>query len=282
MVAEEYGGDRLLIGEIYLPIDRLVTYHGTALDEVHLPFNFGLAILPEWEVEVIARLVAEYEAALPAGAWPNWVLGNHDLARIATRVGPAQARLAAMLLLTLRGTPTIYYGDELGMEDVPIPPALMHDPQAALNPSFSRDPARSPMQWDATPHAGFCPSDVAPWLPVAANYREVNVATQRGDECSILNLHERLLSLRRSSPALTLGDHEPTEAPTECFAYVRVHQDERMLVALNFGESEREVRLPGTSTGLLRLSTRLDRSEEECRDFVRLRRLEGCLVRLDR
>jgi alpha-glucosidase len=117
---------------------------------------------------------------------------------------------------------------------------------------------------------------------VAANYREVNVATQRGDECSILNLHERLLSLRRSSPALTLGDHEPTEAPTECFAYVRVHQDERMLVALNFGESEREVRLPGTSTGLLRLSTRLDRSEEECRDFVRLRRLEGCLVRLDR
>jgi glycosidase len=103
--------DRLLIGELYLPIERLMAYYGVG---VHLPANFHL-ISVDWQARRIAELIAAYEAALPAGAWPNWVLGNHDKHRVASRVGPAQARVAAMLLLTLRGTPTIYYGDEIGM-----------------------------------------------------------------------------------------------------------------------------------------------------------------------
>ena len=108
-VADQYPG-RVLIGEIYLPVERLVDYYGRDRPEVHLPFNFQLIGAP-WEARTLAKLIADYEAALPAGGWPNWVLGNHDRPRAATRFGPEQARVAAMLLLTLRGTPTIYYGD---------------------------------------------------------------------------------------------------------------------------------------------------------------------------
>jgi len=104
--------DRVLIGEIYLPLQRLVAYYGKNLAGVHLPFNFQL-LFAAWNAPALASLIEEYEKALPAGAWPNWVLGNHDQKRVATRVGDAQARIAAMLLLTLRGTPTLYYGDEL-------------------------------------------------------------------------------------------------------------------------------------------------------------------------
>ena len=109
--------DRVLIGEIYLPLERLVAYYGRDLSGVHLPFNFSL-LSTSWRAPAIARLINEYEAALPSGGWPNWVLGNHDQARIASRVGHDQAKIAAMLLLTLRGTPTIYYGDEIGMNQV--------------------------------------------------------------------------------------------------------------------------------------------------------------------
>ena len=125
---DEYPGDRLLIGEIYLPIERLVAYYGENLSGAHLPFNFQL-ISARVERPAIARLIGEYEAALPAGGWPNWVLGNHDQPRIASRVGAAQARVAAMLLLTLRGTPTLYYGDELGITQCrPIPDEIAQDP----------------------------------------------------------------------------------------------------------------------------------------------------------
>lgn len=104
----------MLIGEIYLPIERLVAYYGRELGGLHLPFNFALLRTP-WRARTIAALIDEYEWALPPGGWPNWVLGNHDSPRIASRVGEQQVRCAAMLLLTLRGTPTLYYGDEIGM-----------------------------------------------------------------------------------------------------------------------------------------------------------------------
>ena len=98
--------DRVLIGEIYLPLQRLVAYYGTDLSGANLPFNFALLSAP-WQARAIAKLIDDYEAALPFGAWPNWVLGNHDRPRIASRIGPAQTRIAPMLLLTLRGTPTM-------------------------------------------------------------------------------------------------------------------------------------------------------------------------------
>jgi alpha-glucosidase len=159
-VADEFP-DRVLIGEIYLPFERLVAYYGRDLGGVHLPLNFSL-LSANWHAPSIARLIGE--AALPAGGWPNWVLGNHDRPRIASRVGSAQARIAAMLLLTLRGTPTIYYGDEIAMDEVEIAPDRLRDPlgKNAAGPALGRDGGRTPMRWDATRHAGF--SATEPWL----------------------------------------------------------------------------------------------------------------------
>src|SRR3954470_23616577 len=121
-----------------------------------MPSNMHLISTP-WEPRALAALIEEYERVLPEGAWPNWVLGNHDRSRVASRVGPAQARVAAMLLFTLRGTPTLYYGDELGMHDVDIPPERVQDPFERNVPGrgLGRDPQRTPMQWNAQPHAGF-------------------------------------------------------------------------------------------------------------------------------
>src|ERR1700758_4374765 len=137
-----------MIGEAYLPIDRLMAYYGADLTGFHLPFNFHL-ISTAWQPESIAALIQSYEAALPPGGWPNWVLGNHDRSRVASRVGVAQARVAAMLLLTLRGTPTIYQGEEIGMLDVAIPSDQVQDPFELNVPGFGlgRDPARTPMPW---------------------------------------------------------------------------------------------------------------------------------------
>ena len=219
-MADEYD-DRVLIGEIYLPLERLLMYYGEDLNGVHLPFNFGLVTMEGWDSRTVRRLVDEYEAALPEGAWPNWVVGNHDVSRIATRVRPEGARLAAVLLLTLRGTPTLYYGDEIGMEDVPVPPEKARDPQGKLFPGYGRDPARTPMRWDASPNAGFCSEGVEPWLPIGGDLERVNVVAQRRDSGSMLNLTRRLLAIRRAKPALARGSYETAEAPEGCFAYLR-------------------------------------------------------------
>ncbi len=194
-IRSEIGDEHLFMAEVTAPIERLVRYYGADGDGAHLPFNFHL-IWVDWRPEAIAELVERYEAALPEDAWPNWVLGNHDQSRVASRVGPAQARVAAMLLLTLRGTPTLYYGDELGMEDVPVPPARVVDPDG-------RDPERSPMPWTSAPGRGFCADDVEPWLPFGDP--GVSVDAQEADPRSMLALHRRLLALRRSSGDLCGG-----------------------------------------------------------------------------
>ncbi len=202
--ALEAFGDRLLIGEIYLPVDRLIAYYGEALRGAHLPFNFQLIQAP-WSAKKIGELIETYEAALPGGAWPNWVLGNHDRARIAARVGEAQARVAAMLLLTLRGTPTLYYGDELAIGDIEIPSERIRDPWALREPGlgFGRDPVRTPMQWEAGPYAGF--STMKPWLPLTPDWPTRNVAAQSADPASMLSLVRLLLHYRRAHDSLSRG-----------------------------------------------------------------------------
>jgi len=285
-VLEEYD-DRMMVGEIYLPTEKLVQYYGRpeAL-ECHLPFNFQL-ISAQWRAETIRRMVNSYETALPDFAWPNWVLGNHDRHRIASRVGPAQTGVAAMLLLTLRGTPTCYYGDELGMENVAIPLELLQDPGALNQPEvahlFGRDPVRTPMQWDDSPHAGFSPSAATPWLPLAENYREVNVARQLARPDSLLNLYRRLLAFRKTSSALQTGVYLPIEltaAQDHCFAYQRQSEDQRILVALNFSDQEQRLDWAYTGSGEIVLSTGLDRQGQvELANFY-LRPNEGCIILL--
>src|SRR5688500_16550979 len=212
--------DRVLIGEAYLPVERLMAYYGVELAGLHLPFNFQL-IHAQWEASTIAAIARNYEAALPAGAWPNWVLGNHDRSRIASRVGNRQARVAALLLLTLRGTPTLYYGDELGLRDGVIPPERVRDPWEKNVPGLGlgRDPERTPMQWSAQPNAGF--TSGVPWLPVATNFTEQNVEAQARHPESLLELYRTMLRIRREEPALAVGDYEGLELDPDVFAFQR-------------------------------------------------------------
>ena len=251
--------DRVLIGEIYLPLERLVAYYGEDLTGVHLPFNFQL-LFSSWRATALASLIDEYERLLPAGAWPNWVLGNHDQKRVATRLGGAQARVAAMLLLTLRGTPTLYYGDEIGMTDVAIPSDAVQDPWERNEPGlgFGRDPQRTPMQWDASAFAGF--SAHVPWLPMAANYRLCNVAQQKRDAGSILSLYRSLIALRRRMPALRRGSYRPVCLAANVLAYERFAEDDRILIALNFDSMARNIQLPPWAGNRVLLSTHNDRS----------------------
>ena len=212
---DAYGAERprVAIGGIHIfDWAEWARYYGAALDELHLPFNFGLLGV-HWSAQAVRRVVDGLEAALPAGAWPNYVLGNHDEPRIASRIGRDNAPLAMMLLLTLRGTPTLYYGDELGMRDVPIPLEREQDPWGKRVPGLGlgRDPERTPMQWDASPHAGFCAPDVEPWLPVSDDAARVNVAVELADSGSMLTLTRRLLALRRATPALAHGGYRPID-----------------------------------------------------------------------
>jgi len=225
-------GERVLIGEIYLPVDRLMHYYGGERAGVHLPFNFQLVDAP-WEARSLAKLIAGYEAALPPGAWPNWVLGNHDRPRVAAKRGHAQARVAAMLLLTLRGTPTLYYGDELGLSDVAIPAARVQDPRELREPGLDlgRDPVRTPMPWDESKNAGFTTAE--PWLPLNADWPTRNVARMAEEPHSILTLYRRLLAMRRTHLALSIGDIALLDAEGDVLAYERRHGAERLIVALN-------------------------------------------------
>lgn len=270
--------DRVLIGEIYLPPERLVTYYGENLAGAHLPFNFALISTP-WTATAIAKLIDSYEAALPPGAWPNWVLGNHDRMRVASRVGPAQARLAAMLLLTLRGTPTLYYGDEIGLPQVPIAPEQVRDPFEKNVPGFGigRDGCRTPMQWDGSVHAGF--STAEPWLPLADNFRDENVASQREEAGSILNLHRTLIALRRARPELSIGDYSPVAVVGDVLVFQRVHDGGRLVIALNFGADA--VSLVAETVGLngrIMLSTVTDRSSDVIAGQLALGGGEGIIV----
>jgi alpha-glucosidase len=270
--------DRLLIGELYLPIERLVAYYGVGGAGVHLPFNFHLILAP-WDARQIDALIARYEAALPPYGWPTWVLGNHDQPRVASRLGAAQARVAAMLLLTLRGTPTLYYGDELGMPDVAIPPERVRDPWEKNVPGLGRDPQRTPMPWDGGPNAGFTTG--TPWLPLGAESATVNVAAQRQDPASMLTLYRRLIALRRATPALAVGAYAPVEAHGAVLAYLRSHAEQRLLVALNLGAQPQRFAWHGLDApARIALSTYLDRAGEPVRGAIELRGDEGVIVRL--
>lgn len=277
-VLDEYH-DRVSIGEVSyrLSLDELATYYGNS-GELHLPMNFKLITLP-WEAGIIREFVDGYEEALPSAAWPNYVLGNHDQPRVASRIGSEQARIAAVLQLTLRGTPIIYYGEELGMLDAEIPTHMLQDPYGFLVAGQGRDRSRSPMQWNAGPQAGF--SEAEPWLPVSADYHSVNVATQRDEATSMLELYRQLLRYRRQLPALSWGSYRSlNDAPDDCFVYLRQFESQACLIALNFSATAKVLSMDDPARGRLILSTRLDRQERVNLGSLHLRDHEGCLIEL--
>jgi len=276
-VVDEFDS-RVLIGEIYLPPKRLVAYYGRDLGGAHLPFNFALLSAP-WNARGIEKIIGEYEGALPIGAWPNWVLGNHDRPRVASRVGPEQARVAAMLLLTLRGTPTLYYGDEIGMHQVAIAPDQVRDPFEKNVPGIGvgRDGCRTPMQWDATPYAGFSAS--TPWLPVADDYAHENVVNLEADRLSILSLYKALIKLRKKMPQLVSGDYVPIAAEGDLLLYRRERDGRAVVVALNLGAEPVSMASDALRLGgEILLSTLLDRQGEKIQGTLDLRGNEGVII----
>ena len=278
---DEYD-ERMMIGEIYLPIHQLVTYYGIDGKGAHLPFNFQLLSLP-WDALQIATSIDQYEGALPAGGWPNWVLGNHDQPRITSRVGLAQAKVAAMLLLTLRGTPTVYYGDEIGMRDVPIPFEEVQDPQGLNMPdlNLSRDPSRTPMQWDNSENASF--TEAKPWLRLAADFRRENVRIQQSDPYSILTLHRRLIQLRHREPALHTGQYTPVASDKQGLAYIReVPGQARYLIVLNLSHRPWYFKaLQLEFRGTVEIATLPEREGASVTNVINLSGDEGIVVRLD-
>ncbi len=278
--------ERMMVGETYMPNEELVAYYGPNMDECHLPFNFQLITTP-WNARDVRLAVDAYEAALPEGAWPNWVLGNHDRARIASRIGQAQARVANMLLLTLRGTPTTYYGEEIGMHNAHIPREFIQDPPAINQPEIAdvvgRDPERTPMQWDGSPNAGFTRPGVTPWLPLAEDYKQRNVAEEERDPTSMLNLYRGLSALRESEPALNWGGYRAVEVEApDLYVYERfLEGSNRYLVALNFGEEEHTVDLGQLAPKAeVAVSTAMDREGRVDLSNLQVRPNEGLVIRL--
>ena len=271
-VLDEFN-ERVLIGEIYLPLERLVTYYGKELKGAQLPLNFQL-LETAWNARAIAKAIEDYERLLPSGGWPNWVLGNHDWPRIAARVGERQARVAAILLMTLRGTPTIYYGDEIGLSRVEIPPEAVQDPWGINEPGQGRDPSRTPMQWDGGPQAGF--TSGKPWLPLSDDHAARNVAALEADAGSVLNLYRALIALRRAHRALSVGAFRLRAVDDDVLVYERSSGDERLVVALNLSSHDRP--LPDALAGVsVLISTHGDRSG--VRDGTPLRADEGLVLK---
>jgi alpha-glucosidase len=281
---------RVLIGEIYLPLPELVRYYGPSpaketpqLTGANLPFNFHL-ILTQWNANAIAEIIRNYESVLPAGAWPNYVLGNHDQSRLASRIGSLQARAAAMLLLTLRGTPTLYYGDELGMKDVPIAPDQVQDPAEKNEPGKGRgrDPERSPMLWVDAPSAGFTTPEAKPWLPLQADWTSTNAVAQSKDQRSMLTLYRRLLSLRRLHDTLHAGGIADVAAEGNILRYRRTALAEGnssdFLILLNLGT---EPATADCSKGTVVLTTLLDGEGSPVEGPILIEAGEGLLIALD-
>jgi alpha-glucosidase len=269
---------RVLLGESYLPLEKLVTYFGTPRrPELHLPLNLRLLYTP-WQADEVQSLLEEYYRRMPAFGWPCWSLGNHDIGRLASRLPAGQERVAAMLLLTLRGTPTLYYGDEIGMQNASIPSARALDPQAKSWPGHGRDVARTPMQWDGLANAGFTRGK--PWLPLATDWPTRHIEAVQRDPNSLWSLYRQLIALRRREPALSVGERAAVtrRAPLVAFERRDAASGRRILVALNLSGQSTDYPLAGGGNVLL--STQLDRQREEIRSYLNLRANEGLVVEL--
>ena len=242
--------ERMTVGEVALShpsTEAMVKFYGQG-DELDLAFDFPFLFAP-WSAAAYHEEIDRFLALLPPGCWPDWVLSNHDFPRHATRhdhpeLGEARARIAAAMLLTLRGTPFLYYGEEIGMRNAEIPEERMQDPLAwTIHPKLSRDPERTPMQWDASPGAGFTAGE--PWLPIHPDHGVRNVEAQRWNPASLLHLYRDLIALRRATPALERGSLQMRAAPEGVLAYDRHEGRSHAVVALNLGDTPARVELAG-------------------------------------
>lgn len=261
-LVDEYD-DRVLIGET-----DDIQFYGNGNDELHLVFNFPLMRFEKLTKDNIVNNQDERLKALPGNAWPCNTLGNHDSSRMLNRFGDGKhdadlAKLHLALVLTLKGTPVLYYGEEIGMRDLLISDLqLFRDPLSTWNYQLEkkllnakdedavlvgaregRDKCRTPMQWSNDPNGGFCSKAVTPWLPVNPDYRDdVNVADQENDSDSLLNFYRKIIHVRQTEKTLLQGHYETVSTNDKnILAYLRKLEDCATLVLLNMSDQSKKV-----------------------------------------
>ncbi len=281
--------ERYAVGETFLgPSGKAARYTGT--DLLHATFNFDL-LESRWLARAFARAVQRWEHLLSPDGWPTWVLNNHDKARSASRFtrdeDDRKLKVAAALTLTLRGTPFLYYGEEIGMRDIRLGRSQILDPIGKQYWPFfqGRDGCRAPMQWSGAAQAGFTQGQAQPWLPLHPDYPTRNVEAMRADPDSLLNFYRQLITLRKLHPALQKGIFTPVPFDTRfIMAYLRQTKDETLLVALNFSRHSQRLVLGGAlahgANELLLSSTRHE--APVLRDgVIALGPFEALIVRLE-
>ena len=275
----------MAVGEVFaLPPGNpklAASFLGDGTDQLHLTFDFSLLYKP-WNAKKIFKAIARWHKAIPKGGWPSHVLSNHDQPRSIDRFGEdaeKKARIAAILLLTLKGTPFLYYGEEIGLQAPSISKSQMVDPLGKRYWPFykGRDRGRTPMQWNSSPNGGFTTHE--PWLPLGDNYTEQNVETQDQDPYSILNLHRELISLRKENKALQRGKWLPLiKGDHNTIAYLRHHRDQTMAVLLNLGPTPVTLKLKERAQWIVCLSTHRFRREHYPNLTLTLAPYEGTIL----
>ncbi|HNG54725.1 MAG TPA: alpha-amylase family glycosyl hydrolase, partial [Nitrospira sp.] len=257
--------DILLVGETSSDTPGgPAAFYGNGSNELHEVFDFRL-LRSDWHPDTFRRLILDSDRAVPQGGWPPVVFSNHDQSRHIDRYGAGgeairRARAAALLLFTLRGTPFVYYGEELGLHDGRLRRADLHDPYTIRYWPWKtgRDPARTPMPWDDSPQAGFTTG--RPWLPLSHAWRQTNVAGEQRDPASILSLYKRLIRMKKGSNALTVGAYHPVDGgPPECLFFTRESlvdgQRDALFIAVNFSAHTQKISLPAGPSKLGRHGT---------------------------
>jgi alpha-glucosidase len=274
-IADGYEHEPILLGETWVPeLRSLMAFYGDGTDELHLALNvpFVFAKLGS----EMRSIVEEEEAVIPYPAWPTWTGSNHDAGRFPTRWcgdDEQKVRAAIVMLLTLRGTPILYYGDEIGMAEVAVPRERIEDPVGIRGwpEEQGRDRGRTPMQWTDAPTGGFTRPGVEPWLPVG-DVSSCNVAGQHDDPGSVLSLTRDLIALRRVTEDLAAGGYATIAAPDGVWAWRR---GSGTVVALNHTGSV--VEMP-VGDGVVLLSSRQDRVRDRVKGHVRLEPWEALVI----
>ncbi|HVM41308.1 MAG TPA: alpha-amylase family glycosyl hydrolase [Acidimicrobiia bacterium] len=278
-VGETYDPPRMFLGEVYLfDLDRVAQFFGApGQEELSLAFNFSFLFTP-FEAAAMRDVVESTEAAVPIHAWPTWTGSNHDASRFPTRWAQGDAarmRCALMMLLTLRGTPVLYYGDEIGMQDTPLERDDVLDPVGVrFWPLAGRDPERTPMHWSGDPGAGFTKAGVTPWLPLG-DHAACNVEAQRSDPGSMLHLCRDLIAIRQASDDLRAGDYATLPTPDGVWGYRR---GSGMTVLLNLSDDAHSEATVSGIEGVVRIGTRRERDGEAVVGSISLHSGEGVVV----
>jgi len=280
-VLSEYE-NRYMISESTVDIDGMMKFYKACLNDVIIPFNFNLIGLP-WDAMEYKKFIDKFESELGEDYWPNYVMGNHDHSRIVSRLGKERARLVAILLLTLRGTPFLYYGDEIGMKDVSIESEQVVDTWEKRVPGLhlGRDPERTPMQWTSGKNAGF--STGKPWLPVSEECKTCNVEDGFKDSHSMFSLYRLLMHTRNNSPALISGSYKSIDVGIpDVLVYRREYDREQFLIVLNFGKESRVVSISDKEKGKIVCSTHLNKNGVSVDlDMVPLKSYEGYVIKIE-